>query len=165
MDLQELYVRPIQGSEELRYQELMKAHHYLGALPKIGETLWYIATYRDEWVALLGFSAAAWKCAARDPLDRLGFSPPVWPPKAGHQQQSFPHSARLALAKSGFQSDCRFAKGGSPAIGSHGSAIPWCYWRPSSIWMPTGLPALSATLNVRMAFIQASINAEIDQVH
>ena len=66
MDLQELYVRPIQCSEELRYQELMKAHHYLGALPKIGETLWYIATYRDEWVALLGFSAAAWKCAARD---------------------------------------------------------------------------------------------------
>ena len=44
----------------------MQAHHYLGALPKIGETLWYVATYRDEWVALLSFSAAAWKCAVRD---------------------------------------------------------------------------------------------------
>jgi hypothetical protein len=44
----------------------MQAHHYLGALPKIGETLWYVATWREAWVALLSFSAAAWKCAARD---------------------------------------------------------------------------------------------------
>jgi hypothetical protein len=44
----------------------MHQHHYLGALPKIGETLWYIAAWRDQWVALLCFSAAAWKCAARD---------------------------------------------------------------------------------------------------
>jgi hypothetical protein len=44
----------------------MQAHHYLGTLPKIGETLWYVASYRGEWVALLSFSAAAWKCAVRD---------------------------------------------------------------------------------------------------
>ena len=44
----------------------MQAHHYLGHLPKIGESLWYIATWRDQWLALLTFSAAAWKCAARD---------------------------------------------------------------------------------------------------
>lgn len=44
----------------------MQAHHYLGPLPKIGESLWYIATWRDQWLALLTFSAAAWKCAARD---------------------------------------------------------------------------------------------------
>ena len=44
----------------------MQAHHYLGALPKIGETLWYVATYRAEWVALLTVSAAAWKCGVRD---------------------------------------------------------------------------------------------------
>lgn len=44
----------------------MQAHHYLGSLPKIGETLWYVATYLGEWVALLCFSAAAWKCAVRD---------------------------------------------------------------------------------------------------
>ena len=44
----------------------MQRHHYLGALPKIGETLWYVATWREEWVALLSFSAAAWKCAVRD---------------------------------------------------------------------------------------------------
>ncbi len=44
----------------------MQEHHYLGRLPKISETLWYIALWRDQWVALLSFSAAAWKCAARD---------------------------------------------------------------------------------------------------
>jgi len=44
----------------------MQTHHYPGALPKIGETLWYVATWREAWVALLSFSAAAWKCAVRD---------------------------------------------------------------------------------------------------
>jgi hypothetical protein len=44
----------------------MQAHHYLGSLAKIGETLWYVATYVGEWVALLSFSSAALKCAARD---------------------------------------------------------------------------------------------------
>lgn len=44
----------------------MDAHHYLGALPKIGHTQWYVASFHGEWLALLSFSAAAWKCAARD---------------------------------------------------------------------------------------------------
>ena len=44
----------------------MQEHHYLGSLPKIGETLWYVALWRDQWVALLSFSASALKCAARD---------------------------------------------------------------------------------------------------
>ena len=44
----------------------MQAHHYLGSLAKIGETLWYVATYVGEWVALLSFFSAALKCAARD---------------------------------------------------------------------------------------------------
>ena len=44
----------------------MQARHYLGALPKIGETIWYVATYHGHWVALLSFSAAAWKSGVRD---------------------------------------------------------------------------------------------------
>jgi hypothetical protein len=44
----------------------MQEHHYLGALPKISETLWYVVTYADQWVAILSFSAAALKCSARD---------------------------------------------------------------------------------------------------
>ncbi len=64
--LAEVQVRLVQRFEEPRYQELMQAHHYLGSLPKIGETLWYVATYRGEWIALLSFSSAAWKCGVRD---------------------------------------------------------------------------------------------------
>lgn len=44
----------------------MQAHHYLGALPKISETLWYVATSEDQWLALISFSAAALKCSPRD---------------------------------------------------------------------------------------------------
>lgn len=44
----------------------MQEHHYLGHLPKISETLWYVAYWQEQWVALVNFSAAAWKCAARD---------------------------------------------------------------------------------------------------
>jgi len=64
--LSELQVRPVQRSEEGRYQEQMARHHYLGALPKIGETLWYVATWREQWVAQLSLSAAALKCGVRD---------------------------------------------------------------------------------------------------
>ncbi|MDF1580513.1 MAG: DUF4338 domain-containing protein, partial [Desulfuromonadales bacterium] len=66
MSLNAIHVRPVVSFEETRYRELMQRHHYLGDLPKIGETLWYVATLNDEWVALLTFSAAALKCAARD---------------------------------------------------------------------------------------------------
>lgn len=44
----------------------MREHHYLGGLPKIGETLWYVAAWQEQWVALLSYSASALKCAARD---------------------------------------------------------------------------------------------------
>lgn len=66
LNLQEVFVRPIEHCEEDRFQELMQAHHYLGALPKIGETLWYVTTFQNEWVALLSFSSAALKCGVRD---------------------------------------------------------------------------------------------------
>jgi hypothetical protein len=66
VNLREVLVRPLGPFEEQRYQEQMQEHHYLGSLPKIGETLWCIASWHDEWVALLSFSAAAWKCRARD---------------------------------------------------------------------------------------------------
>ena len=66
MHLQEVTVRPVRNFEESIFRELMQAHHYLGALPKIGNTLWYVATYRNDWQALLIFSAAALKCGVRD---------------------------------------------------------------------------------------------------
>jgi hypothetical protein len=66
MQLNHLSVRPISREEEPQYQQLMRDHHYLGAIPKIGETLWYVAIYERQWVGLISFSAAALKCAARD---------------------------------------------------------------------------------------------------
>ena len=66
MELGEVAVEPVAAKDEGRYRRLMGAHHYLGALPKIGETLWYATRWRGEWVALAGFSAPALKCGARD---------------------------------------------------------------------------------------------------
>lgn len=67
MDVKQVVVRQVRSFEEPRFQALLKAHHYLGGIPKIGETMWYVAATRDdEWVALVSFSAAAWKCKARD---------------------------------------------------------------------------------------------------
>ncbi|PYT64449.1 MAG: hypothetical protein DMG42_34800 [Acidobacteria bacterium] len=61
-----MVVRLVRSDEQRRYQQLMRAHHYLGYLPKIGETLWYVATWREQWLALLSFSGSALKCAVRD---------------------------------------------------------------------------------------------------
>ncbi|MBS3906268.1 MAG: DUF4338 domain-containing protein [Syntrophaceae bacterium] len=66
LNLGEILVQPVHPFEEQRYQELMQKHHCLGSLPKISETLWYVALWGDHWVALLSFSASALKCAARD---------------------------------------------------------------------------------------------------
>ena len=64
--LSELQVRPVERDEKARYQEQMARHHYLGALAKIGETVWYVATWREHWVAQLSLSGAALKCGVRD---------------------------------------------------------------------------------------------------
>ena len=66
MNLREVVIEPVAAADEARFQALMQAHHYLGALPKIGNTIWYVVCWRGEWLALLSFSAAALKCAARD---------------------------------------------------------------------------------------------------
>jgi hypothetical protein len=66
MNPSDVLVRLVHPTEEPRFRALMDEHHYLGALPKIGETLWYVAESNGQWVALLSFSAAALKCKARD---------------------------------------------------------------------------------------------------
>ncbi len=64
--LKKISVRPVYCSEESLFQDKMQAHHYLGALPEIGNTIWYVAAYQTEWQALLVFSAAALKCGVSD---------------------------------------------------------------------------------------------------
>lgn len=66
MELTKIDVRPVLKVEEQKYQRLMAEHHYLGFVRKIGETVWYVAEYRKDWVSLLGFSVSALKCGERD---------------------------------------------------------------------------------------------------
>jgi hypothetical protein len=32
----------------------------------VGQSLWYVATFEEQWVALLGWGAAALECGPRD---------------------------------------------------------------------------------------------------
>jgi len=66
LNLHDVCIEPVAREEESRFQDLLVAHHYLGAAPKAGETLWYAGAYQGEWVACISFSASALKCAARD---------------------------------------------------------------------------------------------------
>lgn len=66
VNLHEIKLRPVTVGEEPRFKELLDAHHYLGSVAKIGHTIWYVATWQGQWLALLVLNAAAWKCAARD---------------------------------------------------------------------------------------------------
>lgn len=59
-------VRLVTASERSVWNGLMKRHHYLGFHSLIGQSLRYVAVYRDRWLALLGWGAAALKCKARD---------------------------------------------------------------------------------------------------
>ncbi len=66
MPLPTVTIRRVRSAEERLFQKLMQSYHYLGALPKIGNTIWYVAVNEEEWLALLSFSASALKCSARD---------------------------------------------------------------------------------------------------
>lgn len=46
----------------VRFCELMRAHHYLGARRSVGETVCYVARHR--WLAIAVSSAPALKCGA-----------------------------------------------------------------------------------------------------
>ena len=61
-----LAVRLVRQEERARWRELMRKHHYLGLQHIVGESLWYIATAKEEWVALVGWGAAALQCGVRD---------------------------------------------------------------------------------------------------
>ena len=63
MELSQVTLGAVLPEEEARFRAVMGTHHYLGAAPKVGETLWYGALWRGEWVALASFSL---KCQARD---------------------------------------------------------------------------------------------------
>ena len=93
MDLSQVTLGAVLPEEEARFRDLMATHHYLGAAPKVGETLWCGAVWRGEWVALASFSAAALKCQARDAWIWLDAAPQVRPAASGGQQHPVPAPA------------------------------------------------------------------------
>jgi len=94
LDIGEIEVRPVSAPEERLFQDLMLRHHYLGALPKIGETIWYVAAWREQWVALSSFFAAALKCAARDSWVGWDFRLKYQRLKLVTNNSRFPHPQR-----------------------------------------------------------------------
>ena len=61
--LSEVAVDIVAAHDEARFRDLMQAHHYLGAVPGMGEMVRYVAHHRGRWLALVVFSAPALKCA------------------------------------------------------------------------------------------------------
>ena len=64
--LDSVEVRPIRSDEARRWVESVQRHHYLGYRGIAGKALRYVATLEGEWVALLGWGSAAFRCRARD---------------------------------------------------------------------------------------------------
>lgn len=65
-ELKELIVRPILPHEEVERNRLMSTYHYLGFKRLVSESIKYIAEIRHQWVALLGWGTASFKCSSRD---------------------------------------------------------------------------------------------------
>ena len=66
VDLRRVFVRPIASDERSTFDRLLVEHHYLHSDVLVGEALRYVATDGTRWLALLGWSTAAFKCKARD---------------------------------------------------------------------------------------------------
>ena len=49
MELSQVTLGAVLPEEEARFRALMGTHHYLGAAPKVGETLWYGAASGWRW--------------------------------------------------------------------------------------------------------------------
>ena len=57
--LDELQVQAVGLEDYPRFQSLLRRHHYLQGIKPVGERLYYVATWRGQWLALLVFCAAA----------------------------------------------------------------------------------------------------------
>lgn len=59
-------VRLMRPQELRRWDRLMTRHHYLGNAHLVGETLRYVAERKGRWLALLGWSSAAYHLRERE---------------------------------------------------------------------------------------------------
>jgi len=53
-------------AEQARWNRLIRQHHYLKEHRMVGESLCYVAKVKGKWIALLGWSSAAFHLRARD---------------------------------------------------------------------------------------------------
>lgn len=70
-----LEVRPVLPCEQSRWNNLVKEHHYLGLRAIVGDAMRYVAILGGQWVALVGFGAAALKSRHRDFF--IGWKPAI----------------------------------------------------------------------------------------
>jgi len=64
--LDQIVVRLMEPQEQERWNQLVCQFHYLKNAHLVGERLCYVVEQGDQWLALLGWSAAAYHIAARD---------------------------------------------------------------------------------------------------
>ena len=63
---QEVTVELVSPEEEARWNKLIRKHHYLKEHRMVGESLRYVAIQNGRWIALLGWSSAAFHLRPRD---------------------------------------------------------------------------------------------------
>lgn len=64
--LSSLIVRPVRMEEKAKWRLWMNKHHYLGFSKTAGESILYVATLGERWVALLSWAAAALHVGVRE---------------------------------------------------------------------------------------------------
>lgn len=64
--LAEVVVRVVLAQEMARCRQEVCKHHYLKSADLVGEQLWYVAEREGRWLAILGWSAAAYHLKGRD---------------------------------------------------------------------------------------------------
>jgi hypothetical protein len=67
----DLTVRPVPAGETARFDQLLEAHHWLGAR-LFGSVVRHVALWNGSWVALVGYGSAVLRCTARDTV--IGWS-------------------------------------------------------------------------------------------
>lgn len=125
-DLQSLSVRPIQGEERNNWDQLMATHHYLGIRHLVGESVRYVALLNGQWVALLGWSSAAFKSAPRDQW--IG-----WSEEQRHQRLKFVvNNSRFLILP-----DCRIKNLASKTLALNLKRLPadWLKAYGHPVWL------------------------------
>lgn len=77
VELKSVRVRPITKSEQARWEQLMREHHYLGWNGPVGESQACVVTRHDQWVALLARRADLETAHKQRSIDYFDCSPDV----------------------------------------------------------------------------------------